>query len=232
VANDRRTKRISYNFIVIVLLIFLATLALSPGRLVTLISEYVPLIYDGVACANLRRGENRAFHQSLLGRGDPSPIGLDVRTSAVPTTADGQLIIYITVINESVGTVPIVYDPNQVIIGDNGTSGLGIIFTPQTQLFTAGRTEVQPTDSQILLLTPRQRCVHEVRIPGASVIVDPTLVNGGSQVRAYYRNNSVGFTAPPPGTLATPIFFDQGLWTGYVESSNVFLPPAGVQPVS
>lgn len=230
--NDRRTKRVSYNFIVTVIILFVITMALSPGRLFTLLSDYVPLVYDGVPCANLRPGDDRAFHQSLLGRGDPSPIALEVRTSAVPVTADGQLIVYITVINDSIGTVPIIYDPNQVIIGDNGTSGLGIIFTPQNQLFTTNRVESQQSDAQLRLLTPRQRCVHEVRIPAGNVMVDPTLMNGGAQVRAFYRNNSVGFTVPQTGTFATPIFRDQGLWTGYVESANVYLPPAGVQPVS
>ncbi len=199
---------------------------MSPGRVTTLISNAVPAIYEGAPCANLRVADDRAFHQSVVGRVAPGPIELQVRTSALPTAADGFLSVYITVINNSLGTIPFVYDPNQVIIGDNGSSGLGLIFNTNS-LNTGGRQDPASfADSQLRLLVPRQRCVHEVRIPAGNVLVDPALANGQGQVRAFYRNNSAGVTTVPPGTVSTPIFRDQGLWVGFVQSPNVTIPIA------
>jgi len=219
-------KQVPINFLVIAAIGFAALIIVSPGRVTSLIANAVPAVYEGAACANLRAGDDRAFHQSVVGRAVASPIELQVRTSPLPAAADGFLSIYITVINNSLGTVPFVFDPNQVIIGDNGSSGIGLIFNTNS-LNTGGRQDPSSfADSQLRLLVPRQRCVHEVRIPAGNVLVDPALTSGQGQVRAFYRNNSRGVTAVQAGTIATPIFRDQGLWVGFVESPNVTIPLA------
>jgi hypothetical protein len=195
----------------------------GPGVL----SDVFPTIYSGVPCAWLRTADNRANHQSLVGRGTPDPISLSVQMTPLPATGEGVWFVNIIVFNNSVGTVPIVYDPNAVIVGDNGTSGLGLIFTPTTSL-TTGFNRPQDyganiPEQYVRLLGPKQRCVHTVEFAAGNVQIDPTVSSGTAQVRAYYRNNNAGTVTQPPGVVATPIYNDMGLWTGVVESGNAII---------
>ncbi|HLU08071.1 MAG TPA: hypothetical protein VK003_00255 [Oceanobacillus sp.] len=222
-------NRFGSNTIVgLAMLMLLAMFAFyGPG----LLSDALPgIIYEGVPCEWLRQADDRANHQSLLGRGAPNPIVLSVAARPLPTTGDGFLYIYITVANNSLGTVPFVYDPNAVIVGDNGTSGLGVIFNPANSLSNGTRQDYGANipEQFIRLLGPRQRCVHTIAFPAGNVLVDPSLTSGTAQVRAYYRNNSAGSVVQPPGAVATPIYTDMGLWTGFVESGSVTIsrPPA------
>lgn len=226
--SNVRDLLLSNRIVGLVLLVLLAVLA-GPNTLPRLLSSVLPgVVYEGVPCAWLRTASDRADHQSLLGRAAVNPVQLRVATTAIPTDPSGSLFIQITVINESMGTIPIVYSPRSVIVGDPGSNGLGLLFTPQVSLVTGGtRTATTGADSELRLLGPRQRCVHTAEFPAGNVLVDPALTSGQASVRAYYRNNSTGTTVQEPGVAATPIFNDQGLWTGYVESDAVFIPLAG-----
>lgn len=233
-ADRSRVKRVPFNIITLSVVLYVLMVVIQPGRLSTLVANLVPGLYESVPCSSLRPAEDRAFHQSLIGRGAPAPLALDVRASPIPASADGFLTIQIIVINTSLGTVPIVYDPNQVVISDNGSSGLGLLFSPANSL--AFNNRVDPAvfaDSQLRLLQPRQRCVHTVSIPAGNVLVDPALTSGQAQVQAFYRNASRGSTSTAPGVLATPIFRDQGLWIGAIQSAPVQIalspPPAAAQ---
>jgi hypothetical protein len=212
----------------IMLLIILLAL-LGPDGAPRLISSLIPSFFEGVPCDRLRTASDRANHQSLIGRGAPNPIAVNVQTSPIPATADGFLTIQIIVTNISLGTVAFVYNPNQVIVGDNGSSGLGIIFSPPNSLSTGvtRQDNPNPPESDLRLLGPRQRCVHVLEFPAGNVLVEPQLAAGQTQVRAYYRNNNRGSITQPPNTFATPIFTDAGLWTGVVESPNITIPRAG-----
>ncbi len=210
----------------IILLIALAFFA-GPDTLPRVLSRLSPY-FEGVPCANLRRANDRANHQSLIGRNAADALELRVRSSAIPTDASGFLTIQITVINDSMGTVAIVYNPDQVIIGDNGSSGLGLIFTPTNSLATTTVRQDSPSfpENNIRVLGPRQRCIHTTEIPAGNVLVDPSLTSGQSQVIAYYRGTSPGAIAQNPAAVATPIYPDQGLWTGLAQSEPVGIPIA------
>lgn len=224
--NNLRDLLISNRIVGLVLLVLLAVLA-GPSTLPRLLSSVLPgVVYEGVPCAWLRTADDRADHQSLLGRAAQNPLRLRVQTTAIPRDASGALYIQITVVNESLGTIPIVYNPRSVIVGDNGTNGLGLLFVPPVSLSTGGVRNPTGADSDLRLLGPRQRCVHLVEFPAGNVLVDPALASGQASVRAYYRNNTVGATVQEPGVAATPIFRDQGLWIGYVESEPVSIPLA------
>ena len=221
-------NRFGSNTIVgLAMLMLLAMFAFyGPG----LLSDVLPgVVYEGVPCQWLRLADDRANHQSLLGRGAPNPIVLSVSTSPLPTTGDGILSVYITVANNSLGTVPFVYDPNAAIVGDNGTSGLGVIFNPGNSLSSGSRQDygTNVPEQFLRLLGPRQRCVHTIEFPAGNVLIDSAVSSGTAQVRAYYRNNNAGGVVQPPGALATPIYADMGLWTGFVESDSVTItrPP-------
>jgi hypothetical protein len=224
----RRRKTNPNLFVGLVLLLLLVVFA-SPSTLPRLLANLNPQFYAGVPCSWLRTAEDRAFHQSLLGRAAPNPFSLSVQSTALPTDAAGSLFVSITIMNNSLGTVPFVFDPQRVIVGDDGTSGLGLIFTPQNSLFSgAPRQDTSTVPEQNLrLLGPRQSCVVTAEFAAGNVLVDPNLTNGQAQVRAYYRNNQDGQIIQQSGTLATPIYSDQGLWTGYVESANVTIHLAG-----
>ncbi len=227
----RLLRRRSANpnlFVGLVLLLLLAIFA-SPSTLPRLLANLNPQFYQGVPCSWLRTAEDRAFHQSLLGRSAPNPFSLSVQTTAIPTDASGSLFVNISITNNSLGNVPFVYDPQRVVVGDNGTSGLGLIFTPQNSLSSGAPRQDSGTvpEQNLRLLGPRQSCVVTVEFPAGNVLVDPSITSGQAQVRAYYRNSQNGQLVQGAGTLATPIYTDQGLWTGYVESANVPIHLAG-----
>jgi hypothetical protein len=201
----------------IFLLVMLAVFA-GPNALPSLIARVLPAIDEAIPCEWLRQGINRAQHQSLIGRAATNPLALRVTSSAIPSSPSGELVISILVINDTIGTVPIVYNPNQVIVGDNGTSGLGIVFSGPTSVTNnvSRQDSASVPESNIRVLGPRQRCIHKVRF--AYNTLDANVGSGALQVRAFYRSNNRGTVSPPPGAAATPIYPDQGLWTGYIES--------------
>lgn len=210
----------------IILLIALAFLA-GPNLIPRVFSRLSPY-FEGVPCNNLRNSPDRANHQSLLGRDDDDAMQLRIRSSAIPNSGDGFLTLQIIVENNSIGTLAFVYNEDEVSIGDNNTSGLGIIFSPTNSLATTNNRQDSPSfpESEIRLLGPRQRCIHTISIPAGNVIPDQSVTSGTAQVLAYYRGTSRGSVVQPPGAVATPIYPDQGLWVGLAQSEAVIIPPA------
>lgn len=210
------------NFIVGVFLLVILSVLAGPNTLPRLIASLVPGFDEGAPCQWLRRGSDRAAHQSLIGRAARTPLSLSVRAAPLPTTLDATLVISITITNTSLGTVAINYNPDQVRLGDDGvTSGLGLVFNapnrqPAGQFQGGGIPE-----SDIRLLGPRQSCVHRVELP-MSRLPDPTIATGSASVKAYYRNTSPG-AQTQPGDPTTAVFPDQGLWVGVVESEPVII---------
>ncbi|MEP7293606.1 MAG: hypothetical protein ABI835_17600 [Chloroflexota bacterium] len=222
-----RKSRNPNIFVGLILVLLLAVFA-GPSTLPRLLSNVIPQFYEGVPCAWLRTATDRAFHQSLLGRSAVNPFSMSVQSTSLPADGSGSLLVNIVITNNALGTVPFVYDPLRVIVGDNGTSGLGVIFSPPNSL-SAGAPRQDTgivAEENLRLLGPRQSCVVTVEFPAGNVLPDPSVANGAAQVRSYYRNNNSGQIGQPANTLATPIYRDQGLWTGYVESANVPIPLA------
>jgi hypothetical protein len=212
------------NTLVGIFLLVLLAVFIGPNMLPRIVSSVAPNIDEAVPCAWLQNGFNRANHQSLIGRAAVNPIRLAVRTSSVPNSADTRFSITITVINESLGTVPIVYHEQQVIMDDNGTSGLGIIFDAAVNLpMNNARQDASSfPESNIRLLGPRMRCVHRMDFPANQVSITP-----GTSIRAFYRITSAGQITQLLDPSATPIYPDQGLAVirnGYVESQPFTIP--------
>lgn len=212
------------NTLVGIFLLVLLAVFIGPNMLPRLVSSVAPNIDEAVPCAWLQNGIDRASHQSLIGRAAVNPIRLSVRTSAIPNTADGSFRITVTVINESLGTVPFVYNEQQVIIGDNGTSGLGIIFDGAVNipLNSARQDSASFPETNIRLLGPRMRCVHRMDFVASQVSITP-----GTSIRAFYRITSAGQVFQTQNLVATPIYPDQGLAVirgGYVESQPFTIP--------
>lgn len=230
----RVVRRARQNNTLSIFLILIFTWLIGSNLFPTYVARFVPGFYAAQNCAWVRTSQDRANHQSLVGRGTQNPISLEVATTPINSTdASGSLFVRITVINNTLGTVPFIYDPNNVIVNDNGSSGLGVSFIPANAL-TAGLGRVDPTifpDNQIKLLGPRQRCIHTLEFPNGNVLSQTNIGTGTAQVRAFYRSTSAGAITPPVqplygGLVPTPIFPDAGLWVGIVESPAVIIPLA------
>jgi hypothetical protein len=208
----------------IFLLVLLAVFA-GPTMLPRIISSILPSADESIPCEWLRTGLDRAERQSLIGRSAESPISLRVRTSTLPRTAEEQLVISILITNDSIGTVAIYYNPNQVRLGDDGvTSGLGVVFNSNSPLSSGpiGQGNSSVPEADIRLLGPRESCVHRIEF-AANQYPDASISTGNATVKAYYRNTASGI-AQPSSSQATPIFSDQGLWVGKAESDAVLIP--------
>lgn len=212
----------SNALVAIFLLVLLAVFA-GPGLLPRIISTIIPSADESIPCEWLRNGEDRADHQSLIGRSVASPLTISVRTSALPTTPEQRLKINIIITNDSVGTVAIYYNPTQVRLGDDGvTSGLGLVFN-SPGVIPAGQNQGVPyPEPDIRLLGPRQSCVHVIEF-SANQYPDASISTGNATVKAYYRNTTNGATSPTSG-LATPVYTNQGMWVGVAESAPVTIP--------
>jgi hypothetical protein len=217
------------NLIVALFLVILLAMFAGPNLVPRLASQIIPGFDEGVNSTWLPTARDRGNHQSLIGRSAENPISVGVETSPITGDPAGLLVVTIIITNNSLGTVPFIFAPNEVIVGDNGTSGVGIIFNPANSLTTGGtRTTDGPAydESKIRLLAPRQSCVFRVDFPNGNVLTDPSLTGGRATVRAYYRATQVGQVMPTPGIVPTPIYPNQGLWVGYVESDAVTIPLA------
>lgn len=215
----------SSNTIIGIILLVMLLVFVGPNVIPGLLSRTFAFIDEGVPCGRLRQPENRANHQSLIGRAARNPLSIRVQPGLVPTTQDGRLRVSIIITNNTIGTVPIVFDPNQVIVGDNGSSGVGLIFTPVSLTLTTNNVRQTAglasfPETMIRLLGPRQRCVHTVEFLFNQL--DAAITSGQSNVRAYYRITSAGAISTIGG-----IFADQGLAlidNGYIESPPVNVP--------
>lgn len=207
----------------IFLLVLLAVFA-GPGVLPNLLPSIIPGADESIRCDWLRTGDQRATHQSLIGRAvDANAISVKVRTTALPNQPGQSLDISIVITNRSIGTVAIYYNHDQVRIGDDGiSSGLGIVFnSANSQAFSPGANTTYP-EEDIRLLGPRQSCVHHAvfayeQIPQLGIGV------GNYQVKAYYRSTARGISQATAGAIYT----DQGLWVGLAQSDSVAIPLSG-----
>ncbi|NJO83657.1 MAG: hypothetical protein HC828_13195 [Blastochloris sp.] len=219
---DRLNNR---NATVGIFLIILLAIFAGP-TLPRFFSDLIPFIDEGIPCEWVRPTDDRANHQSLLGRSAENPLRLRVQTTNLPSEPSGSLWVRIIVTNASLGTVPFVYDPQSVVVGDGQTAGLGLLFNPPTTLRSGNPLPASGSipEQYIRVLGPRQTCVVTVAFAGSAVFNDPNLLSGTAQVRAYYSNPFNGQITIQPGAVATPIYGDQGLWTGRIESGPVTIP--------
>lgn len=222
----RRGEENTNSVVGIILLVALLVFS-GPTILPSLLARTLDFADEGVPCTRLRQADNRGQHQSYIGRNAVNPLALRVIPSPLPPPGEGQLLIRMVIENTTIGTVPIVFDERQIIVGDDpNSSGFGLIFRPANGMRTTGVRQTQGNnipEQFVRLLGPRQRCVHRVVIPAASI--DPIVYAQQSSVSMYYRILTEGPT--PPGSR----FPNQGLLRitgGYLESAPVeLIRPSG-----
>ncbi len=224
----------SSNTIIGIVILVLMTVFVAPDVLPQLVSNSLPFIDEGLPCTLVMQAEDRSQHQSLIGRSASDP--LTIRTEIANYSADGTspMVIRVIIINNTIGTVPFVFNPNQVVIGnDTNSSGIGLIFNPPITATldydrngiansrVAGQTSFPLSD--IKVLGPLQRCVHRVEIPANQIA---GVQQGVTRVRAYYRILGAG-TSQQTNAAVPIIYTDQGLGVisgGFVESADAVIP--------
>lgn len=215
------------NTVIGIILLVMLLVFVGPNILPGLLARTFPFIDEGVPCTSLKTALNRAEHQSLIGRSATDPLTIRTQVNPLPQGEEEFWTVRIILSNNTIGTIPFVFEGTQVIVGDPGSTGVGLIFTPQANITipgharqTAGVTSF-PEDS-IHLLGPRQRCVHRVNIPANQILNNTQITNGNTQVVSYYR-----ITGPGQIQQANPIYTDQGLNVvpgGIIQSEPVTIP--------
>lgn len=201
----RRNNDNPNTFIGLILLIVLGVFV-GPNLLPEFLSDLSPFIYAGVPCSRLPAAQNLAAHQSIIGRQVEDPIKLDLEPSGI--SQDGILILRLTITNTSLGTIPIVYNVDDVITTDDNSNGFGVVISPAPANGGVGRRQTGLSgypESDVRLLGPRQKCVHSFQIQASG-----GMISSGGTAQAYYRMSIAGQNQTQrPGTRN--IFPDQGL---------------------
>lgn len=224
----------SSNTIIGIVILVLMTVFVAPDVLPQLVSNSLPFIDEGLPCALVMDAEDRSQHQSLIGRAATDPLTIRTEIASFPTNGTSPMVVRVIILNNTIGTVPFVFNPNQVLIGnDPNSSGIGLIFNPPITASldydsngipnsrVAGQTSFASSD--IKLLGPLQRCVHRVEIPAGQLA---GIQQGVTRVRAYYRILGAG-TTQQTNPAQPVIYTDQGLGVisgGFVESADTIIP--------
>lgn len=221
----RRDNDNPNTFIGIILLIVLGVFV-GPNLLPEFLSDLSPYVFAGIPCDRLPEADNLVAYQSVIGRSVEDPLVLEVDSSSIGD--DGSLILRLTITNSSLGTIPIVYDIDDIATIDDGSNGFGIIINPAPLSGSVGRQTGNLNsypEENIKMLGPRQKCVHAF-----NVIASPQLITNGGTAQAYYRITIAGQNQPP--SIGTQnIFPDQGLdilTTGVIFSEVINVQPRSI----
>lgn len=226
----------SSNTIIGIVILVLLTVFVAPDVLPQLISNTIPFLDEGLPCEMVMNAHDRTRHQSLIGRQATNPFTLRAEVLSFPNDGASPLVIRVVLHNRTIGSVPFVFNPNQVVVGDDpNSSGIGLIFNPPIgAAIDANNDGIANTravglttfaNSDVRVLGPLQRCVHRISIPASQL---GQIQPGQSQVRAYYRitNSGLAQQVNPNNPI---VYVDQGLGVvtgGFVESPSVLIPVA------
>ncbi len=202
----------SQNTLVGLFLLLMLAVFAAPNLLPRLIAQVVPIFDEALPCEWLRQSDDRGSHQSWIGNAASAleaPFSIGVTSSTFPTTSGETLLVRVIVINNTIGTVPIVV-PAQIPDLNAGQPGVGAAFNYTGAIPPANPQGAIPAD-QLRLLGPRQRCIQRIEYRFedlAALGINPT-----STVKGYYRNASGGQITGAANPFTSP-----GIWTGVVES--------------
>ena len=195
------------TFIGVILLVVLGVFVL-PDRVPQFIADLSPYLFAGVPCERLPAASNLAAHQSVLGRSAVDPLKLELSASGIGD--ENELVIRLSVTNGSLGTVPVVFQADNIVVAaaDDATDGFGLVIDPPPATGIHERSEPNPAsydEGDIRLLGPRQTCVHAFELEASAAMI----TDGGS-ARARYRMSVAG-EQQEQGEGTGQIYADQGL---------------------
>ncbi len=191
--------------------------------LVIALPRLLPGTASGIDCAALPVPRVSGSNQSVLAsQTDPTALHLELVPEIINISPGVALVMEVRFINESMAPLTLFYDPSQVTFRYTQQEA-GLLFSVTTP---DGRALGVPPNVrppfpvhqqfaaiQLRVLGPRQRCTQRVEID-AGQLNAARVVQGEYRITAVYRNQYRG-AIPPVGALTpTPVFHDQGVWTG------------------
>ena len=216
-------------FVGLILLLLLAVFA-GPSTLPRLLSNINPQFYAGVPCSWLRTAEDRAFHQSLLGRAATNPFSLtradDRAARPMPAAACSSTSSSPTIRS---APCPFVYDP---AARDRRRQRHQ---RPRPDLHAAELAECRSaapgqrhrSGNQSAPARPAPELRRHGRIPGGQRAGrSQPHVRQATGARLLPQQQNGQIIQPSRDRWRRRSTRDQGLWTGYVESANATIPLA------
>ncbi len=119
-------------------------------------------------------------------------------------------MLRLSVANRSLGTVPIVYQADNIVVAaaEDDSDGFGLLIVPAPAGGTNARQDPDTesyAEADIRLLGPRQSCGHSFEVEASAAMID-----AGGSARAWYRMSAPGVHQPSDDDRP-PLFPDQGL---------------------
>ena len=102
------------------------------------------------------------------------------------------MIVRLSVTNVSLGSVPIVYQEDNIVVAgaDDESDGFGLVIDPPPSVGAADRENPDPAgydEADIRILGPRQTCFYSVEVTASAA-----MITDGGTVSAYYRMTGAG----------------------------------------
>jgi hypothetical protein len=197
------------------------------------IPRVLPGTQSGVACGDLSSPVITGNNQSVLAQlVDPSTLHLELVADSATINQGQTLTLRVRFINESMAPQKLYLVPDDAVLRYTGQDvGLQISVTDATSGRALGEppgvkpAPFEPTQytlDQLHELGPQQRCTQTLvltpqRLNAAGI------VNGTYRFAAVYVNNTKGNLPPIAALTPTPIFKNQGVWVGTVQSNALIV---------
>lgn len=205
--------------------------------IVAMLPRIWPPSFSEVNCNYLSTPALGGDHQSLLASTTPaSDLRLDMQFDRDTINVGDALGITVRFVNSSMAPLTLYLEESKIPFRYTGRE-IGLTFFVQ-QLGAndvPGRTlgedqSVRPlvlapptySPDQLRILGPRQRCREYVEVSAQRLSLSG-MGAGRYMIIAYYSNQTKGAVPPVPPPTPTPIFTDQGVWTGEVRSNDLIL---------
>ena len=184
---------------------------------------------SGVACVNLPMPRLTGSNQSLLAsQVDSKELLMELAPDPIVINQGQPLDMEVRYINNSIAPLILFIAPDEVTFRYTEQEA-GLLFSITSGGVARGdQPNVRPpypvrqqfTQNQLRILGPRQRCSERVQIDPARLNA-AGVIQGEYQITAVYRNLYKGVLSPIGALTPTPIFRDQGVWTGTVQSNQI-----------
>lgn len=205
----------------------------------------VARVADGIECTRLTHPPGGNQRSLLAIESEEQTLGLELKflnegidSAGDPLVAEGESIVVRVIFdNQDMGPIYLYYRENEEVIQPFNKSTppnniAGIIFTleyldqPSGNPFRndPGRLAFPPKTSyqleDVYVLQSGHRCSLDFEFTRGQM-ARMNLTPGKYQLRVYYYNTSSGVAQHAIDATATPMFDDQGVWTGIAESQAI-----------
>lgn len=182
----------------------------------------------GVSCGSLAHPLAGGNNQSYLSARSQGALEMRIELQRTNLTITDNLVVNLTFVNNGVGAITLFFIPQETLLRNDGSAGLSFeIMRTSDRVVFSERTDIRPPNPQrqqflpevLHVLGPRQRCTEQLTFETFR-LSDLGLPAGAYTLTAIYRNSYPGQVSAEAGSLATPIFQNQGVYTVQELRSN------------